>query len=160
MRAGTVNRGRSSVFEHGDFSDVVRIHKRHIVHGHAVDNDKGIRGLSVRQSTQAANLDGGITGRADSAGIGSHGKTGYGSLKSLGNVAGNTVVHSLGDVDGGDCAGEVGALLAAVADGDELVELLGGGLEVDGHAVGGGHVGGLVAHVAELELGPGGDAGA
>ncbi len=153
-RTGTVDCRRRGVFKHGNIGNVFRIDEVEVINRHTVNHNKGRRRLSVRERSDTTNTNTRTGG--DATIILSDSETGYCTLQCLGDVLYRTAVHHAGNVDGGDGAGEVCFFLRAVADGHEFVELLGGGLEVDGHIRGCSHVHGLISHIAEFELCAGG----
>ena len=76
-------------------------------------------------------------------------------MECFGNVRGRTAVHYLGNVNGSNCTGEVGLFLCAVTYDYELVEKLGGRLEINAHVMLGCYVYGLVTNRANSQHRPG-----
>ncbi len=66
-------------------------------------------------------------------------------MECFGYIRGRTAVHNLGNVNGSNCTGEVGFLLCAVTYDYELVEKLGGRLEINAHVMLGCHSHGFVS---------------
>ena len=113
----TVDGGRCGVLQYGDTLNVLRVERVDIAGLHTVYEDVGA-GVVERTHTTNADATAVHTGGAGRAG---NGDTGHEALQTGGYVVDGSVVERLA-VDLGHRSGEVGFLLGAIADDNNLIE--------------------------------------